>query len=103
MPPPSDDTFGSVAYNKLIGSGLSGLGLIPVMHRRDPRPQRSAFGVARSGGRGRFLCMTGISPRGGWSVPAEAARRDNCLELAQVEIADRSQCLRGRAVLKAVR
>jgi hypothetical protein len=38
------------------------LGLIPVMHRRDPRPQRSAFGVARSGGRGRSLCMTGVSP-----------------------------------------
>jgi hypothetical protein len=38
--------------------------LIHVMHRRDPRPQRSASGVARSGGRGRSLCITWVSVRG---------------------------------------
>jgi hypothetical protein len=78
-------------------------GLIPVMHSRDLRPQRSAFGVARSAARGRFLWMTGVSSRGGQSVLAEAARRDDCLEFAQVGIADRWQSLRGRAVLTAVR
>jgi hypothetical protein len=47
--------------------------------------------------------MTGVSSRGGESVPAEAARRDDCLEFAQVGIADRWHSLRGRAVLTAVR
>src|SRR5271155_4814437 len=73
------------------------------MHRKDPRPQRSAPGVARSEGHGRSLCMTWISARGAGSVPTEAARRSDRLKFAEVQLADRSQCLRGRAVLKAVR
>ena len=47
--------------------------------------------------------MTWISARGAGSVPTEAARRSDRLKFAEVQLADRSQCLRGRAVLKAVR
>src|SRR3978361_365558 len=49
------------------------------------------------------LVRTGVSRRGDSSVAAKAAWRDDCLEFAQVQIADRSQSLCGRAVLKAVR
>ncbi len=48
--------------------------------------------------------MHHVGKRGrGWSVPTEAARRNNRLKFAEVEIADRAQRLRGRAVLKVVR
>ena len=48
--------------------------------------------------------MHHVGKRGrGWSVPTEAARRNNRLKFAEVEIADRAQRLGGRAVLKVVR
>ena len=47
--------------------------------------------------------MTGISERGGWSVPAEAARRNDRLKFAEVQLADRAQRFGGRAVLKVLR
>jgi hypothetical protein len=37
------------------------------------------------------------------SVSAEAARRDDCLKFAEVQLADRAQCLCGGTVLKAFR
>ena len=37
------------------------------------------------------------------SIPAEPARWDDRLQFAEVQIADRAQCLGGRAALKAVR
>ena len=48
--------------------------------------------------------MHHVGKRGrGWSVPTEAARRNNRLKFAEVQIADRAQRLGGRAVLKVVR
>ena len=39
----------------------------------------------------------------GWSIPTEAARRHDCLKLAEIEFADRAQCFGGRGILKVVR
>src|SRR5271169_7043928 len=47
--------------------------------------------------------MTWVSRRGERSVPSEAAWRNDCLKFAEVEFANRSQRLGGRAGLKAVR
>jgi hypothetical protein len=47
--------------------------------------------------------MTWVNRRGERSVPSEAAWRNDCLKFAEVEFANRSQRLGGRAVLKAVR
>jgi hypothetical protein len=45
----------------------------------------------------------GISVRGSWSVPAEAAWRNDRLKFAEVQFADSAQRLGGRAVLKVLR
>jgi hypothetical protein len=47
--------------------------------------------------------MTWISERGGWSVPAEAAWWNDRLKFAEIQIADRAQCLRGRTILQTLR
>jgi hypothetical protein len=48
-------------------------------------------------------CMTWVSARGAVSVPAEAARRNDRLKVAEIKFADRLQRLGGRAVLKILR
>lgn len=62
------------------------------MHRRDPRPERSALGVAGSGGRGRSLCTheekPGRESGGGFSVsvfeaPAGVAGLDDVAVMRQ--------------------
>ncbi len=47
--------------------------------------------------------MTGVSVRGGWSVPAESTGRDDRLKFAEVQFADSAQRLGGGAVLEVLR
>ncbi len=85
-----------VQRSRAIGEAL--LKPQPTQTRRE----RSTFGVARSEGHGRSP-VHHVGKHGGWSVPAEAARRNDRLKFAEVQIADCAQRLGGRTVLQVIR
>jgi hypothetical protein len=66
-------------------------------------PRRKAGAAAHEG----FLWTHRRKPPGWWgrkgSVSAESARRDDCLEFREVQLADRALYFAGRTVLNAVR